>query len=160
MEVVDAARVARERDVRECSEEVTRLAHDAEVRAESNAAAAARRCAVDHGDDGLRALLECERGFAGEHGELVTDELERRHFVDVAAGREVLARARDDDDLDRIVRVAVFDGRNEVAEHLRVEGIVCLLAVNGDRCDAVLDGELDMFVHESLLFGTALFKNL
>ena len=53
MEVVNAAGVAGECDIRERREEITLLRHNTEVCTERNTAAAACSRAIDHRDDGL-----------------------------------------------------------------------------------------------------------
>ena len=91
LQMVDAACIARQPDTGERREQTALLRHDTEIRAKRDAAARTCRCAVHHRDDGLRAAAQSERCLARQDREVVADEVERCHLLDVAACREILA---------------------------------------------------------------------
>ena len=145
--MVDTARVARQTDTRERREQTALLRHDAEVRTERNPAARTRRRTVHHRDDGLRAAAQGERRLSRQNREIVADEVERCHLLDVAACREILARARNDENLHCVICVTVFHCPDQIAEHRRIQRIVRGGAVDRDRRNAVLNMQFNMIVH-------------
>ena len=124
MQVVDAARVPGQGDVRERCEQTALFRHDAEICTEREPAARARRCAVHHRNHRFAALSQSERRLSRQHGEFIADEFKGRHLLDVAACGEILARAREDDHLHRFVRITMLHSRNQIAKHLRVQCVV------------------------------------
>ena len=82
-----------------------------------------------------------------QDGEIVADEVERCHLLDVAAGGEILPRPRDDENLYGVIRITMLYHADQITEHLRVQCIVRGWAVDRDRRNTVLDIQFDVFVH-------------
>ena len=69
-----------------------------------------------------------------------------RHFLDVGAGGEGLVAAGEDDGADLPVALQIVEGRAEIGDQRRVQGVERLRPVEGDDADRTLPLEEDVGV--------------
>lgn len=86
-------------------------------------AAAAEGVAGDGGDDGLLDLRRQLRPRLDEARRVRLGEGQRRHLLDVGAGRERLLRPRQHDHRDAVRRVELAHGLVELGDERRAEGV-------------------------------------
>ena len=140
LEEPGAAAVGHEPDLEEHLAELCAVRGHDHVAAERDVAARPYREAVHHGDGGLGKVEQAEDEAVEElHalsplGRGVTP---RGHGLHVASGREMPARAGENDCAHRRVALDLVEGLHQLLAHANVEGVARLRPVHGKRRDAI-----------------------